>query len=495
MDWNSTELNGPRVSLAIIKRPAKVPVTDPRYGGLLWFQTGGPGSSGVKFLLDHGKTVQMMIDSPKDPSDASYDRLAPPKYFDILGIDPRGVNNSTPRLTCFPNNMAKDAWVLEYAAEGVLGSSDQALANLWARSLALSEGCSRRIRESRNPEDKLAFYMNTAPLIADMVEVIEKHGKWREEEAARLLSSPKLTEDPQAAKSSSLFTSSKEEPRDIVERTQWNRGEEKLQYWGLSYATVVGATFATLQPHRIERVVLDGVAEASDYYSGEWRFNLLDTDILLDKLSHYCHEAGSEACALYRADGAPAIKHHFKDTVEGLKQHPVGVAAHGDVLTPDLITYSDVKNLIRTSVYAPIQFFPTLATLLSDLGHRNGTSFAHYKQSNFAFRIPSEKCQHAPPYSQECNTPDNKAGEISTAIFCTDGNSTYGMSKDAFADYAAELMKDSWMMGDGWAQIRLGCVAWGIKPKWRFGGPVGGITAKPMLLVGTLHDPVTPIRE
>ncbi|KAL8942519.1 MAG: hypothetical protein Q9216_001620 [Gyalolechia sp. 2 TL-2023] len=47
MDWNHTNLNdGPRVQLAVVRLPAKVPVTDPRYGGLLWLQSGGPGESG-----------------------------------------------------------------------------------------------------------------------------------------------------------------------------------------------------------------------------------------------------------------------------------------------------------------------------------------------------------------------------------------------------------------------------------------------------------------
>ena len=493
MDWNSTDSDDTRVNIAIIKRPAKVPVTDPRYGGLLWLQTGGPGSSGVKFLLDHGKTIQMIVDSSNDPSDFGQNESSKPKYFDILGIDPRGINNTTPRLTCFPNSVAEDIWALEVASEGVLGSSDFVLTNLWARTTALSEGCTRRIKKIENPEE-LAFHMNTAPLIADIVEVIEKHGKWRETEAARLLSKQKLARCWLTSKVDSVLTAPDEELKAVIERVKWKKGEEKLQFWGLSYGTVVGATFATLQPHRIERAIIDGVAEASDYYSGEWRSNLLDTDILLEKFSQYCFQAGPEACPLHIASRALAIKQKFKNIVENLKSHPIGVPAEEDV-APDLITYSDVKGLIRTSVYAPIQFFHQLATLLADLDRGNGTAFAQLKQSSPAVTIPSERCQHAASYTQDCIMPSNKAGEISSAILCTDGNNTYGMSKEAYAAYATELMKDSWLIGDGWAQIRLGCVAWDIKPKWRFGGPFKGKTAKPMLMVGTLHDPVTPIRK
>jgi pimeloyl-ACP methyl ester carboxylesterase len=35
-------------------------------------------------------------------------------------------------------------------------------------------------------------------------------------------------------------------------------GEKKLKYWGFSYGTYIGATFAALYPNKIERMVNDG---------------------------------------------------------------------------------------------------------------------------------------------------------------------------------------------------------------------------------------------
>jgi pimeloyl-ACP methyl ester carboxylesterase len=46
-------------------------------------------------------------------------------------------------------------------------------------------------------------------------------------------------------------------------------GREKLQYWGFSYGSILGSTFASMFPGRIERMVLDGIVDADSYYSSK----------------------------------------------------------------------------------------------------------------------------------------------------------------------------------------------------------------------------------
>ena len=484
MDWNQTGRDGYRIQLAVARLPAKVPVTDVRYGGLLWLQDGGPGESGIDFILSLGKSFQMIVDSDQDPSEVPENASTPAKYFDIMAIDSRGLNNSTPCFSCFPSTASRETWLLESAAEGVLGSSDVAFQDLWTRASTVGTGCSHKVLKSKSHRDRLAVHVNTTPQIADMVAILELHGQWREKEAARLLEE---NGTPLAA----------EKILEIVERTRGKGNEEKLNFWGFSYGTVIGASFAAMQPHRVQRLVIDGVVDTPDYFTGHRLTALQDTDTIPERLSRYCHEAGPERCSLYEEDGAWAIMQTLHRTIESLKSNPIGVPATGTI-GPQIVTYSDVIRALFGSLYAPIQSFPSLAQCLVDLSNGNGTSFAATKdlrQRRQDATLPRNTHDSLPYSSQECHTQRSLPGDTRTAILCTDSNDTFGMTGPAFESYIRTLHYQSPMFAELFAQVRMGCIAWSAKPKWRFAGPYSGKTAYPMLMVGTLADPVTPIRN
>lgn len=156
--------------------------------------------------------------------------------------------------------------------------------------------------------------MNTSSVAADMVEVIERHGQWREKQAI-----------------ASMGKSSRNYANTVRGRTKWQIGEEKLLYRGLSYGTVLGANFATMKPRRIERAIIDGGADAEDFARGEWLTNLQDTDQIVVKFGEYCDNAGSEKCALYTEGGGQAISNKFEDTVNSLYKNPIGVPVTGSM--------------------------------------------------------------------------------------------------------------------------------------------------------------------
>lgn len=82
--------HGRQISLALVRLPA----TDPAHRiGSLFVNPGGPGGSGVDFVLDAGRALFTPAVRAR---------------FDIVGFDPRGVNRSTP-LRCFDTQRESDA--------------------------------------------------------------------------------------------------------------------------------------------------------------------------------------------------------------------------------------------------------------------------------------------------------------------------------------------------------------------------------------------------
>ncbi|KAI7174050.1 hypothetical protein KC352_g24504 [Hortaea werneckii] len=75
MDWWNGTTNA-TVGLAVIRLPAEVPVADPRYGGAVLINPGGPGGSGVSLAMSSGSRIQETIGGEK--------------VFDIISFDPRG---------------------------------------------------------------------------------------------------------------------------------------------------------------------------------------------------------------------------------------------------------------------------------------------------------------------------------------------------------------------------------------------------------------------
>ncbi|KAK4940167.1 hypothetical protein LTR10_019702 [Elasticomyces elasticus] len=475
MDYSAAGDSSPRVALAIVRRPAKVPVTSPNYGGAILTNPGGPGGSGVAQMLYHGRQIRLIVDSDTPVDEASESD----KYFDIIGFDPRGVNHSRPLLTCFPDNFARSTWTIQAGAEGLLGSSETSLRTAWRRATALSTGCSSRLNNDDNGTNFLE-HVNTTPVAADMVSIIEAHGQWREKEGKK---AQVIAESTEAHK--------------IARRTKWQKGKEPLQYWGFSYGTVVGSTFATMYPERVSRVVLDGVVDAQDYFNGPWLSNLEDADKILHKLVAYCSDAGPESCPIWRPGGPDAILAALDKLLSDIWDDPlavVGDKSHG----PEIITWTDVKMVLKDALYQPLHLGPIMAKLVSDLTNGTGRAFADAKQAARHPACRSASCEAAGPFSDACVLPDWNELEATSAILCTDAEGIGSLTEAEFREYWTTLRNRSSSMGDYWAQIRLGCAGWQARAKWRYTNPKNDTmttmeTSHPILWVSNTLDTVTPL--
>jgi pimeloyl-ACP methyl ester carboxylesterase len=413
-------------------------------------------------VLVIGKLTQTLLDpahSPWDVAPVSGDK--PPKYFDIVGFDPRGVGSTMPVISCFPDNLLRNLWYIQSQDDGVLGSSDTAYGLAWARASTVGQSCSQFHGILGSLQNEVASFVNTSPVVADMVAIIERHGEWREAQAKAWLAD--LRRRDRSA------TDAEYTREAVLERTRWREGREKLLYWGFSYGTALGATFASMEPHRINRVVLDGVVDVEDYYRTGWSTNLQDADLLLDKFFEYCYEAGPLRCPFHTGKSPRDIQDRYDQLLEAIRKRPFSVHDSG-VLGPGIITYSDVKRLVFKSLYRPIGLYPHMAKVLADLSNGNGTSFsACVANRHQSANLSRSRGSESPPVFCEIPAGNHDA---TLAILCSDGESLGHETPDSYKFYWERLQRQSKVLGNEWAAIRLGCVAWEVRPKWRYaGGP------------------------
>jgi len=317
-----------------------------------------------------------------------------------------------------------------------------------------------------------------------MLEIIERHAEWIEKEG-----------DREQRIQDKMHGFDRAQP--IVERTKWARGAEKLKYWGNSYGTLIGQTFASMYPSRVGRMVLDGVVDAQQYYFGPWMANLQDSDKILERFFSYCAEAGPDLCTYYSPGGADTIRAEYNQLLVDIFDHPVGVPSTA-TRGPDVITWSDVKSTVRLGMYMPIAFFPIISELLADIRRGNGSPMADFKQSMHGFEIscPSPECKIAGPYTPECNAAGSNNYDAAMAILCSDLDATFAdTNKTGFQVYWHALQQQSSVLGDWWAHTRLGCVGWKTKPKWQFDVPFIANTSFPILFINPSLDPVTPLQK
>lgn len=250
-------------------------------------------------------------------------------------------------------------------------------------------------------------------------------------------------------------------------------------------------------PNRIHRLVVDGVVDAYNYKQTLWSDNLFDTEKDMNQLYHHCARAGHPACALANPDGSTTpseVRYRITNLTTTLLHNPLPVIGPN----PEVITYSDVKNLIFAGLYTPIKSFPYIANLLADLLQNNGTRFAALLKPYHAFSCPAQPGQG---YSIiPLNNATKHGGlhisyDATMAIACTDGDDQGNLTKPAFAAYARELASISPSIGSMWSTVRLHCIHYSIRPYFRFEGPWEAKTSHQVLMIGNTMDPVTPVRN
>lgn len=346
--------------------------------------------------------------------------------FHILSFDPRGVSGSIPQAICY----ADDAERLE-----------QIKSNPWNIDFEAGEMFTRAENKVKACIDTMGdhgLYMNTPQTAADMNSIL-----------------------------------------DAI-------GQEHMYYWGISYGTTLGQTYAQMFPDRVARLMIDGVSSLDEWYNSfffdEW---LTDTDNVYAGFVEECFKA-KENCPLNsikeRAfETAGELQDYIDDFLQKLDEEPIPVylnsSNYGSVTRRTV-----VGNGIVGSLYNPAINWPTLAKNLAELISGNATSaFNAYSKLWTLSIIPDET-------STFVTGNDNWKAGLAAPVH----------GKKEIQNYTLSLTEESRLISRYLVSDLFDRASWSI-PKTHDFHPhyypeyPRFKTANPILVLSTTYDPVCPL--
>ncbi|EJT81144.1 hypothetical protein GGTG_01128 [Gaeumannomyces tritici R3-111a-1] len=341
-------------------------------------------------------------------------------HHDLISFDPRGVFNTIP-LSCF--NMTNPA---EAKSKVIIGdrtlmagnSSDAAMGSLWAATSLRAAACAKA------PEAQArGNFTGTALVARDMMAIVDSLGE-----------------------------------------------DGMLRYWGFSYGTLLGATVAAMFPDRIDKLILDGVVNPSDYYRAYEAERYVDTDATFRYFLDECVKLGVGCPLLTRRPNATAddLERLIRGKIQELKYHPVPV--------PEMsvtVDYSTVKSTIFFLLYIP-ETWTSLAALMDAIVT---------DPSDLAALLPS------------ASTPPSDGSEESYAIHairCADRVPRHE-TLDEFAAAIEPTHQVSWLTGDTATGAYMTCARWPYHAAERYLGDFRVKTKNPVLVLSAELDPTTPL--
>ncbi|MGC4936434.1 alpha/beta hydrolase [Kribbella sp. DT2] len=234
-------------------------------------------------------------------------------------------------------------------------------------------------------------------------------------------------------------------------------GVDKISYFGPSYGSYLGTTYAQLFPRRIDRMVLDGIV---DHAQGSTRFMLSEAremELGFDRLAAWCDK--TPACALHGQD----VGKVFDAVVRKADRKPLTGGVNGDYIRMALPAYLPTLG----DQAGP---WSTFTAALAKAAGGDGSGFLG---------------------GSYVGNPESAY----TAVSCMD----FPGELRGFADVRARLAMAHAVAPrvgaavEGWV-MAASCSGWPIKPTnpWK---PTPIADAPPMLILNNTHDPATPLNQ
>jgi pimeloyl-ACP methyl ester carboxylesterase len=327
------------------------------------------------------------------------------EHFDIVGFDPRGTGGSSP-VDCLD-----DAAMNRYLAGDPTPSTRAEIAAYHRRQRAMAVGCSRRSGE-------LAAHVSTVESARDM---------------------------------------------DILRAAL---GDRTMSYYGASYGTLLGATYAQLFPQRVGRFVLDG---ALDPTLGPRATALQQAKGFQTALDAYAANCVQSSVGCFLGKTVPEVERSISAILDQIATHPLPAGSRQ-------LTVGDAYYGVTAALYNRDYWIILSAGLRSALG---GDGFLLMQLADaYADRNPDGSFK------------DNLL-EAFTDISCLD--QPYSIPYPKVPGQFGAFTQASPVFGRAFAWGLTMCD--GFTPRSDEPRPViRADGAAPIVVVGTTRDPATPYR-
>ena len=351
--------------------------------------------------------------------------------FDVISWDPRGVGDST-AVQCFSSQAAEDAFLGQVANFPVRAAQKKVYVATWrefGRLCAVRNGV-------------LLRHVSTADTARDL------------------------------------------------DRLRRAVGVSRLSYWGLSYGTILGATYANLFPSRVRALVLDGNIAPSAWTArgtlgGPFSVSLrIGSDVgvgmNLRALLSFCGRAAVAACS-FSAGSASATTSKFNTLLARLLARPVMVNGM-------TITYAFILGEIASGGLDSTQPFQD-PRLPPTAGSKGWAAIADALQLlwNLTGAGAAPGASRVVATAARGRYPGTEQG---TAVVC--GDTVNPQSPQRYNALEPFVLHRAGPAGLSLLWTDEICSTWPARSAENYQGPWNRRTANPILVVGNTADPATP---
>jgi pimeloyl-ACP methyl ester carboxylesterase len=353
------------------------------------------------------------------------------KRFDVVSWDPRGIGQST-AVKCFPSMAAEAAFLGAAADFPVTAAEKQTYIARWRE---LGRRCAARA-------GALLRHVSTADTARDL------------------------------------------------DRLRRAVGPSRLTYWGLSYGTILGATYANLFPSRVRALVLDGNVAPSAWTANGNRRPSRSTSLRigsdagagmnLNALLSLCGRTSVSACP-FSAGSAAATRTRFDILLARLLRRPITL--QGVTVTYALLLDQIADGLDLSQPFQNPRLPPTA-------GSRGWRDITDPLEELWSLSGQAATGAASRPRAAAAADGVYAGAEQGNAVGCGDApnprNPQRYIALEPFVLHRAGPIGLSSLWGDEQ------CSTWPARSADNYRGPWNRRPANPILVVGNTADPATP---